>query len=251
MLPAWVALVEDIGTAGEGDEKMETIIYRQGEERVSSQELQTNGSAAGSSSSLAGTVQKAQPLSPELFYPLVGASEMVTWTHWLPTTITFERAALESPAAVYNTLRELNAPPAVVEEFRWAWKMDLFEAYEVRTPMRRDLRDPLLMGRVGTQRYRMALWGESLRPLEEMTALVQRSLVLRSRAVKWRVLLTLSGVLGGFGLGMLLGHQPSLEGKALGTGLMYALLSLFCVAFPLLLYTPENRQQDFLDRYRC
>jgi hypothetical protein len=175
---------------------------------------------------------------------------MVTWTHWLPTAITFERTSLDSPAAVCSTLQELDAPPAVLEEFCWAWKLDLFEAYEVRTPIRRDLRDPLLLGRVGTQRYRMALWGESLRPLEEIATLVQRSLALRSRAVKWRVLLTMSGVLCGFGLGMWLGHQPSFEGKALGTGLMYALLSLFCVAFPLLLYTPENRQQDFLDRYR-
>ena len=230
---------------------METIIYRQGEESASSQGFQTSGSATGdSSTSLSGTAREARPLSPELFYPLVAASEMVTWTHWLPTTITFERPLLGSPAAVCSTLQELDAPAAVLEEFCWAWKMGLFEAYEVRTPIRRDLRDPLLLGRVGTQRYRMALWGESLRPLEEMTALVQRSLVLRSRAVKWRVLLTLSGVLGGFGLGMWLGNQSSFEGKALSTGLMYALLSLFCVAFPLLLYTPENRQQDFLDRYR-
>jgi hypothetical protein len=231
---------------------METIVYRQSKESASSQEhCQTIGSTTGdSSASLSGTAQEVQSLSPGLFYPLIEAPEMVTWTHWLPTTHTFSQTSQASLAAVCSMLQELDAPPAVLEEVCWAWKMDLFEAYEVRTPLRRDLRDPLLLGRVGTQRYRMALWGESLRPLEEMTALVQQSLVLRSRAVKWRVGLAVSGVLGSFGLGVWLGNQPSFEGNALGIGLMYALMSLFCMAFPLWLYTPESRQHDFLDRYR-
>jgi hypothetical protein len=85
---------------------------------------------------------------------------MVTWTHWLPTAIVFERTGALSPAEMTQTLSSLQAPPAVLEELDWTWTMDLFEAYAVRTPVRRDARDPLLLGRLGGQWYRLALWGK-------------------------------------------------------------------------------------------
>lgn len=228
---------------------METIVYRKIEDNVWTQDLHTSGGAeCGNIPSLPRTDGEVSSLSPELFYPLVSSAEMVTWTHWLPTTIAFDQ--LVSPAEVISVLTKLDAPPVVLEELHWSWKMGLFEAYEVRTPSRRDLRDPLLLGRLGTQHYRIALWGESLRPLEEITSLVQHSLTLRARAAQWRVRLALGGALLGFGLGIWLGSQPSFEGTLIGTSLVFALLGLFFAGFPLLLYTPENRQHDFLDRYR-
>ena len=224
---------------------METVIYRKVEDSMGTKDLHTC-----SVSSLPETVQEARPLSPELFYPLVSGPEMVTWTHWLPTTIAFERTPTLSHAEVIRALTQLNAPPAVLEEFHWSWKMGLFETYEVRTPLRRDLRDPLLLGRLGTQHYRIALWGESLRPLEEITTLVQQSLALRSRAVGWRVWLACGGALLGFILGAWLGNQPSYEGEPLGSGLVFAFLGLLFAVLLSFLRTPENCQQDFLDRYR-
>jgi hypothetical protein len=230
---------------------METIVYRKIDDNVWIKNLNPGGSAeCRSASSPHGIDREASPLSPELFYPLVSAEEMVTWTHWLPTTISFERAQMASPTEVISALSKLDAPPEVLEELHWSWKMSLFEAYEVRTPSRRDLRDPLLLGRLGTQHYRMALWGESLRPLEEMTSLVQRSLRLRARVAKWRVWLALSGALLGSGAGIWMGTQPSFDGSLIGTIFAFATLGLLFTGFPLWLYTPENCQHDFLDRYR-
>jgi hypothetical protein len=178
-------------------------------------------------------------LSPALFYPQVSAQEMITWTYWLPTALVFERTAGCSPAAVLSTLTRLQAPPEVLEEFQWSWKLDVFEAYEVRTPVRRDFRDPVLLGRADGQTYRLALWGESLLPLAQMTALVQQSLAVRARAAKRRVWWGLGGSLPGLALaawmGVLLG-----AGHEVGAGPLLAVLFLLLAWLPLLVYTPEN-----------
>ena len=231
---------------------MESVVYRKIAESLRSRDSHIDsGTEHDSRASLPETAQETAPLSPELFYPLVTESEMVTWTHWLPTTIAFEAAPRGSTSQVLSTLTRLNAPPAVLEEFHWTCKMGLFEAYEVRTPVRRDLRDPLLLGKVGGQRYRIALWGESLRPLEEITTLVQQSLALRTRAFRRRLWLTNGLGLLGFAFGIWVGTLPSYQGDPLGSGLVFALLSLFFAAVLWFVRTPENCQQDFLDRYRC
>ena len=121
-----------------------------------------------------------------MFYPSVSEDELTMWTHWLPTAFVFKYRTQVSRQAFLNRLARLGAPQEVVEECQWAWNMELFEAYEVRTPERRDLRDPLVLGRIGTQRYRIALWGESLRPLHEISALVQHSFSIRRRAAHWQ-----------------------------------------------------------------
>jgi len=195
------------------------------------------------------SAHETNSLSPELFYPLVTEQEMVTWTHWLPTSIIFDRARLHSPVEITKTLSKLKAPAEVLEEFHWTWNMALFEAYEVRTPVRRDARDPLLLGRLGNQWYRLALWGESLLPLEEITALVQQSLTLRARAAKRRVWLGLGGTLPGLALIVWLGYLLW-DGQPVGTGLLLTFLIFFFAWLPMLVYTPENCQHDFLDRYR-
>jgi hypothetical protein len=189
-------------------------------------------------------------LSPELFYPRVTAPEWKTWTYWLPTAITFERTLGLPPSSVLSTLARPHAPPEVLEEFHWSWKVELFDAYEVRTPVRRDVRDPLLLGRLGGQWYRMALWGESIRPFEEITALVQQSLAIRTRAARWRLALSIGGALSGLMLGWWMG-TPSPAGNPLSMGLFCGLLGLFLGWFPTALHSPENKQHDFLDRYRC
>jgi hypothetical protein len=175
---------------------------------------------------------------------------MVTWTHWLPTCLAFDCATGQSPAAIIDTLTQLKAPLEVLETFQWAWKFDLFEGYEVRTPVRNDVRDPLLLGCVGEQRYRLALWGESLLPLEQMTALVQQSLALRAGVEKRKGWVALGGTLLGLGVGLLWAWF-SPEAEPVGLSLLFAFVGFFLAWLPTFLYTPENRQHDFLDRYRC
>jgi len=153
---------------------METVLYRKREENAETEALHARSASDEQTAGVHAMVHETGPLSPELFYPVVTAQEMVTWTHWLPTAIVFDRAQLQSsPLEVLSTLKRLQAPPEVAKEFQWAWKLDLFEEYEVRTPVRRDPRDPLLLGRVRGQSYRMALWGESLLPLERIATLVE------------------------------------------------------------------------------
>jgi hypothetical protein len=184
-----------------------------------------------------------------LFYPLMTVQEMTTWTHWLPTVRVFDCTQELSYLELNGMLRKLNAPPEVLEELDWSWKMELFDTYEVRTPVRLDARDPLLLGRLGEQRYRIALWGESLRPQEEITALVQQSLAIRTQATRWQTRLALGGALFGFVLGLWLGYL-SPDSKPIVTGFMFAFLGVFFGSLPMLLYTPANRQHDFLDCYR-
>lgn len=137
---------------------METIIYRHGAGSVTP-EIGNREAPAG---------------QPDMFYPVMSRTKLDTWAHWLPTSLVFTRSGDRIPW-IDKTLMRLQAPPEVVEEYRWSVALELFDAYEIRTPECRDLRDPLFIGRCGSQRYRVALWGESLRPFEEITALVQEA----------------------------------------------------------------------------
>jgi len=157
---------------------------------------------------------------------------------------------VHAPADVISTLTKLKAPPEVLEEFHWSWKLGLFEAYEIRTPVRTDARDPLLLGRVGEQRYRLALWGESLLPLEQITALVQQSLALRTRVEIRKGWVALGGALFGLAIGLLWAWLSPVP-QPLGISFLFAFVGFFLAWLPTFLYTPENRQHDFLDRYRC
>ncbi len=229
---------------------MEAMVYRKSAANSWTEELDARSTADdGSSASVPASARETSPLSPELFYPLVTEQEKVMWTHWLPTSVVFDRTPTFSPSEVTKALTRLKAPSEVLEEFHWTWNMDLFEAYEMRTPVRRDARDPLLLGRLGGQWYRLALWGESLLPLEEIMALVQQSLALRARAARRRVWLGLGGTLPGLALVLWLGYMLC-EGEAVGTGLLLTFLIFFFAWLPMLVYTPENCQHDFLDRYR-
>ena len=144
---------------------METIVYRTVTDNSHTRvpDFDDRVVSEHASGSL-GSAPQSSPLSPALFYPLVSAEEMTMWSYWLPTSITFETAHVTFPSVILSRLNRLHAPAPVLDEFLWAYNVGLFEAYEVMTPERQDLRDPLLLGRVGQQRYRMALWGESLRP---------------------------------------------------------------------------------------
>ena len=167
-----------------------------------------------------------QAWHPGLFYPRMSADELTMWSHWLPTAHTFKRLDPTMPMRVMCTLTEFHAPLEVLEECHWSWQMELFEAYELRTPRRRDLRDPLLIGRQGGDRYRIALWGESLRPLEEVHELVQQSLAIRRRAARWRMGMMAGGPLLGLGLGLLIGGQSWYAGTPVAPGLVYGLFGL-------------------------
>src|SRR5919198_3301216 len=175
---------------------METIVYRKIEEHPCMQELHAS-ECTSSTAGTPNTVRETGPLSLDLFFPVVTEEEMVTWTHWLPTSLVFDCASAHAPADVISALTQLKAPPEVLEEFHWSWKLGLFESYEIRTPVRTDARDPLLLGRLGEQRYRLALWGESLLPLEQISRLVQQSLALRTRVEKRKGWTALGGALFG------------------------------------------------------
>jgi hypothetical protein len=196
------------------------------------------------------TYQDDWVLQPATFYPWVSETEHTMWNHWLPTTAVFERRSRYAHIAFMNRLKQLSAPQEVVEECQWAWTMELFDAYELKTPERRDLRDPLVLGRLGTQRYRIALWGESLRPLKEIDDLVQKSLSIRKRAARWLQGSMLGGAALGLALGLWVAGQTPFEGDALGVSLACMALGSLCIGLPFYIYTPENRQQSFLDQYR-
>ena len=230
---------------------METVVYRQrpraplGTETASPDTPGVPARAEPSKS-----FQETGELHPEMFYPSVSEDELTVWTHWLPTAFVFKYKTPVSCQALLSRLARLGAPPEVVEECQWAWNMDLFEAYEVRTPERRDLRDPLVLGRIGTRRYRIALWGESLRPLDEISALVQQSFSIRRRAAHWQLWTTAGGALLGLLLGLWAAAQTPYEGYQFGIAIVSTILGSGIGGFPFQIYTPENRQQQFLDRYR-
>ena len=230
---------------------METIVYRKIDTSPWIQALHTSESASSPhTTAMADSGRETGPLPLDLLFPVVTAEEMVTWTHWLPTCLVFNGASGQLPAEIIHTLTQLKAPPEVLEALHWSWKLGLFEAYEVRTPVRNDMRDPLLLGRVGEQRYRLALWGESLLPLEQMTMLVQQSLALRTRVEKRKGWVALGGTLLGLAVGLLWAWFLP-EAEPIGISLLFAFVGFFLAWLPTFLYTPENRQHDFLDRYRC
>src|SRR5262249_52686563 len=160
------------------------------------------------------------------------------------------RTGALSPSEMTHTLTRLKAPPEALEDFTWNWRRDLFEAYTVRTPVRRDARDPLLLGRGGGSASQPALGGESVRRLEEITALVHESLALRARVARWRVWLGLGGTLAGLALIAWVGSRLG-EDHPFGTSLAVTWGSMLLACLWMLLKTPENCQHDFLDRYRC
>jgi hypothetical protein len=228
---------------------METIVYRKREAHPWMQPPHATA-CTNSTADTPDAVQGTGPLPLDLIYPVVTEEEMVTWTHWLPTCMVFDNTSAHAPADVISTLVQLKAPPEVLEEFHWSWKLGLFESYEIRTPVRTDARDPLLLGRIGEQRYRLALWGESLLPLERITALVRQSLDLRTRVEKRRGWTALSGALAGLALGLLWAWLSPVT-QPIGISFLFAFVGFFLAWLPTFLYTPENRQHDFLDRYRC
>jgi hypothetical protein len=82
-----------------------------------------------------------------------------------------------------------------------------------------------------------------------MTALVQESLVIRAHAAKRRVWLGIGGTIPGLALASWLSYLLW-DGQPVGTGLLLTFLLFFFAWLPMLVYTPENCQHDFLDRYR-
>jgi hypothetical protein len=229
---------------------METIVYRTVTDNSHTRVPDFDGRVVSEhASGSLGSAPQSSPLSPALFYPLVSAEEMTMWSYWLPTSITFETAHVTFPSVILSRLNRLHAPAPVLDEFLWAYNVGLFEAYEVMTPERQDLRDPLLLGRVGQQRYRMALWGESLRPLEEIADIVQQSLAVRQHSARWRKITIAGSALFGIGFGWWMSSQGAFEGNRVMSTFIWTLICS-CFAWLPFLYTPASRQQDFLDQYR-
>lgn len=189
------------------------------------------------------------PLSPGMFYPECTQDEMTMWTHWLPTSHTFIAGATY---AIWGTLQKWEAPVEVMNEFKWASNLHMFDEYAIRTPVRRDARDPLLLARLKDVWYRIALWGESnLFSVQEISSFVRESLAVKSRIAKRQRRIALWGT----GFALLTAMVCLLQGAPrsdIGPGIGL-LLTFFMAVFawmPMLTYKPENAQHDFLDRYR-
>ena len=228
---------------------METIVYRQGRHPgMQPNAWAQTGEEHGKVTALAAPT--TIPLRPNLFYPLLSEADLDVWSHWLPTTLAFDRTRPTCQVDIVNTLMKHHAPTEVVEEFQWSWNMEIFDTYELKTPMRRDFRDPLLIGRQGHQRYCMALWGESLRPFPEIAQLVRQSLQIRKRTAICRTWLPLGGTLTGFLLGLWLTSQGKLDGYCLDIAAAFAIQGFIYMWLPYWISSPENRQHNFLDRYR-
>ncbi len=135
---------------------METVVYRKRQRVPLVMETSSNDmSGILDQAELPESFQETGDLHPALFYPRISEAELTMWTHWLPTALVFRGGSQALCKSFLNRLERFNAPQEVVEECQWAWNMDLFEAYELRTPERRDMRDPVVLGRIGTQRYRI------------------------------------------------------------------------------------------------
>lgn len=227
---------------------MDTILYRN---TTTSSTPTTDPSGNSEQGGLASGTPTVSSLTPACFYPVITQEEAATWSHWLPTALVMPRRRMASPADMIMTLTRLRAPAEVIEEFHWSWNMEMFDAYEVRTPVRRDARDPLLIGYLGKQRYRLALWGESLLPLERITALVHESLDIRQCAAQGQRRILLSGALVGLLVGVLLALLVFADVHPASAGLVGAFLGFLVTLLPTTASTPANRQHDFLDRYRC
>lgn len=225
---------------------MENVIYRKTDENATGP--CSGGTVRGPLGSPESDIQE---LSPGTFYPSLSKQEMKIWRPWLPTAIVLYRKPSTTLSGCVSTLTKLDAPKEVIDEFTWSWNMELFDEYELRTPERRDWRDPLLIGRNGDQRYRIALWGESLRPFDEIADIVQRSLVIRSRAIKHRVLTVMGSTLAGGALGLWMASQAAPGEDQIATCFSFTVLGFVFALMLSWLYSPERRQQDFLDRYRC
>ncbi len=191
-----------------------------------------------------------------MFYPAVTKDEMTMWEHWLPTALNFRvystvqvdfvlKMQKAPPEQVKTVLALQKAPPEVMEEFEWARKLD-FDEYMIRTPVRTDARDPLLLARAGNQWYRIALWGESLRPLDEIKRLVERSLEIRSHSRMFRIGFGLVG--SALGIGFI--SWLSYLGKPAIAYLDIGFLIFLFAWLPMIIHTPTNAQHDFLDRYQ-
>src|SRR2546422_10799020 len=103
---------------------MEAMVYRKSAASSRAGALHARSTAGDRrSASVPAAARETSALSPELFYPLVTEQERVTWTHWLPTSMVFDRTRALSPSEVINTLTRLKAPPEVLAEFHWTWKM--------------------------------------------------------------------------------------------------------------------------------
>jgi hypothetical protein len=231
---------------------METMVYRKGSAASLAAKNGTHRVQSVMKDAISsGATEELMGWHPEIFYPVISKEEEDIWTHWLPTTLTYNQVSAGFPYGIMHTLTQLKAPQEVLDEFAWAYKMDLFETYDIKTPERQDQKDPLLIGQHEGKRYRIALWGESLRPVAEITELVAKSLALRDRTAWWQKRIIAGGTLCGLGLGLYLGSQPSFEGDPISLGFALALFGLASTWLCTWCYTPENRQQTFLDRYRC
>lgn len=228
---------------------METMVYRKGLHAG----LEAESVVSGVQNVIADTsvaTGEATELRPEIFYPLISEAELAIWTRWLPTTLTYHRTSHWFPSQLISALMQFKAPQDVLEECRWACEMDFFETYEIRMRKHQDRIAPLLIGQQGGKRYRIALWGERVRPFAEIRTIVETSVALRERTAWGHCCLIVCGTLLGLGLGWWLASQPSFAGDPSQLSLSLALVGLSSTWLYTRTYTPEQRQQTFLDRYR-
>ena len=188
-------------------------------------------------------------LHPEIFYPLISEEEMTVWTLWLPATLTYHRSSHWFPSPLISALMQLKAPQDILETCRWACNMDFFETFAIKTRKHQGKTASLLIGQKDGKSYRIARWGNNVRPFAEIRTIVASSRILKDRTTWRHHCLIACGTLLGLGLGGWLASQPLFVGNPSHLSLSLALLGLSSTWLYTRAYTPEQRQQAFLNRF--
>lgn len=92
-----------------------------------------------------------------LTIPPLSQDEMTVWREWLPTSYS-DGDTGSRYMTHYNFDR---IPKPVLTKWKFYKDQKIFEAFEIWTPERALVDDPILLGVIGTNRYLLARWGES------------------------------------------------------------------------------------------
>ncbi len=103
-------------------------------------------------------------------YHEITPEEMNIWKIWLPSQYTGNELLIYSFDQI---------PAAVLTAWEAAKAIGVFHPFTIRTPETRKAQDPILIGYLKDVPFLIARWGESLRPLEEIKEIVEKSLRFR------------------------------------------------------------------------
>lgn len=190
---------------------------------------------------------RTELIPEDLGFRRLSDEEHDIWTAWLPAHMDFDTDVTQ---LVKTAKARYGLPDEALDEIMFASESGFFTAYSLHVPERTDLRDPLITGTQEGRRYAIALWGESLKPFEEIRQLVMRARQKGERFRVWKRVYLLLWL----PVALILMVPP--DSFSFGHGDWYRIPALlYCLAMMasapgFLLRRPVNVVQDFLDPYR-